>query len=83
MFSNIEPTKVLEPHEVFGLKYRNVNISDTLDKISKDFIVPYPPGIPLICPGEIITKEVINIIEEYTNNNLKVIGVENSCIKVI
>lgn len=83
LFSNIEPTKVLEPHEVFGLKYRNVNISDTLDKISKDFIVPYPPGIPLICPGEIITKEVINIIEEYTNNNLKVIGVENSCIKVI
>lgn len=80
---NIDSIKVLEPFEVFDLKGELISIEEALNKISKDFIVPYPPGIPLVFPGEVITKEAVNIIKEYLSNNLSVLGVSNNKINVI
>lgn len=82
-FSKSYPKKVLEPYEVFNLKYKYISLDESLDKISKEFIVPYPPGIPVVCPGEKITTEVIDIIEEYINNKLSVIGIKDNMIKVL
>lgn len=82
-FSKSYPKKVLEPYEVFNLKYKYLNLNESMDKISKEFIVPYPPGIPVVCPGERITSEVIDIVMSYINNNLSVIGIENNMIKVV
>ena len=82
-FSKSYPEKVLEPYEVFKFKYKYLNLNESIDKISKEFLVPYPPGIPVVCPGEKITSEVIDILMSYINNNLSVIGVENNMIKVV
>lgn len=82
-FSKSYPKKVLEPYEVFNFKYKYMNLKESIDKVSKEFIVPYPPGIPVVCPGEKITSEVIDILMSYINNNLSVIGVENNMIKVV
>ncbi|MGM9535867.1 MAG: aminotransferase class I/II-fold pyridoxal phosphate-dependent enzyme, partial [Intestinibacter sp.] len=54
--------KILEPFEVHNAKYREVNLFEAIGEISKDFIVPYPPGIPIVLPGEEITQEVIDAI---------------------
>jgi arginine/lysine/ornithine decarboxylase len=37
----------------------------------------YPPGIPILCPGEIITKEIVNYVEELKSANLYVQGTED------
>lgn len=83
VFSKISPVKVLEPYEVFNLNSTSLDINDALGKIAKEAIIPYPPGIPLVCAGEKITKEAIDIIKEYIENRLKVIGVQDNIIKVI
>ena len=83
IYKNIVPTKVLEPFEVLNFKYKKVPLNESLGKISKSFIVPYPPGIPVVCPGEIITLEVKELIDEHLRNNLKVIGIENESIEII
>ncbi|MGG7143391.1 aminotransferase class I/II-fold pyridoxal phosphate-dependent enzyme [Clostridium nigeriense] len=82
-FSKSYPKKILEPYEVFNFKYKYISLEESLDKISNDFIVPYPPGIPIVCPGEKITTEVIDIIKNYIGNKLSVIGLEDNMIKVI
>jgi len=38
----------------------------------------YPPGIPLVVPGEVITEEVIKLIETYVRQRLNVQGVETA-----
>lgn len=38
-------------------------------------IIPYPPGIPLLCPGERITAEAISYIQHLRQSGEKVIGV--------
>ena len=44
-------------------------------RICAQSIIPYPPGIPFICPGERITPEVISYIRNLRNAGEKVIGV--------
>lgn len=82
-FSFVKPEKVLEPYEVFKKEYETLDFLKCEGKIAKESIIPYPPGIPLICAGEVITKDSINIIKEYLNNKKDVIGVHDNKIKVI
>ena len=66
------------------LKYKKeVNLEDSIGKISKDFIIPYPPGIPILLPGEEITSEIIEIIKEYKENVMSIVGVSEGLIKII
>ncbi len=46
-------------------------------RVAAGSIIPYPPGIPLICPGERITKESILIALELRNKGEKVIGINS------
>ena len=79
------PKKALEPYEAFEAEYETVDIDKCEGRISKEFIIPYPPGIPIICPGEIISKKNLNIIKDYMINEKDVIGIdkENMKVKVI
>ncbi|MBN1053117.1 MULTISPECIES: aminotransferase class I/II-fold pyridoxal phosphate-dependent enzyme [Clostridium] len=82
-YYNLVPDKKLEPHEVFKLNGTYCKVKESEGKISKNMIIPYPPGIPLVCPGELISKEAINIIEDYILNKKSIIGVENNIIEVV
>lgn len=82
-FYSLTPNKELEPYEVFDKEYEIVSIKDSLGMIAKEAIVPYPPGIPLICPGEIISEEAINIIENYIENNREVLGIKDGYLSVV
>ena len=78
------PKKVLEPYEVFKKECKYIKINEADKNIACEAIIPYPPGIPLLCPGEVITKEAIDIIDDYISNNRSVIGIKNKeYIKVI
>lgn len=82
-FKNYYPEKCLEPYEIFNLNDTEINLSEAINRIAKDFIVPYPPGIPIVCPGEKITSDTVEIINDYIDNGLSVIGVKNNKIKVV
>lgn len=82
-YCRLIPKKVLEPYEVFNMEFEYVDIYESESKISKEAIIPYPPGIPLICAGEVISKEAIDIINGYIKNNKTVIGLKNGLVKVI
>lgn len=77
------PQKKIEPHEVFKLESRWCEIENSEGKIAKEAIIPYPPGIPLICPGEVISKDAINIMLDYTMNKKTIMGIQNSKLQVI
>ena len=82
-YYSIIPEKVLEPYEVFDKDFEYVDIKKSIGKISKEALIPYPPGIPLICGGEVISKEAVEIMLGYIRNNKTVIGIEEELVKVI
>lgn len=52
-----------------------VNLADSAGKISGDYIYVYPPGIPVIAPGELLTKEIIKELQESIRRGLNVKGI--------
>lgn len=47
-------------------------------RVSADFIYLYPPGIPCLAPGEIISKEMILLLCQYKEMGLTVYGIQES-----
>ena len=49
-----------------------VNYKETSGKVIEEYIWIYPPGIPIIAPGEIMTGRIIKLIEDKVNANIEV-----------
>ncbi len=49
-------------------------LQDTVGKVSAEFVYLYPPGIPIIAPGEVFTEEIVRKIEAYKVAGLLVQG---------
>lgn len=52
-----------------------IPLEEAEGKICASSIIPYPPGIPLICPGEMLDSETINYVKSLRENGEKVIGI--------
>ena len=65
------------PKKAQELLITQIKLEDSVDKISGEYMYLYPPDIPLIVPGEIITQEFINIIKEYKKRGLNIEGLED------
>lgn len=51
-----------------------LNLKDSIGRISATSVIPYPPGIPLIVPGEEITEELYDHIQFILENGLEITG---------
>jgi arginine/lysine/ornithine decarboxylase len=54
-----------------------VKIKDAAGMISGEIAAPYPPGIPILLPGEIITPEIIEAIEFFKANGININGMSD------
>ena len=58
----IEPVVVCSPQEAFYSNKIQLPLKETLGKICAEFVMCYPPGIPILAPGELITKDALEYI---------------------
>jgi len=54
-----------------------VKLADAEGMICASSIIPYPPGIPFICPGEQLTAEAIDYVKDLRSKGEKVIGISS------
>lgn len=61
------PEVVLTPREAFfGPSTRAIKLEAAEGEVSAETICPYPPGVPLLVPGERITRPIIEMIRELS-----------------
>ncbi len=58
----ISPTVAATPQEAFYADSQQVPLEKTVGQICTEFVMCYPPGIPILAPGERITKEILEYI---------------------
>ncbi|MGN1458063.1 MAG: aminotransferase class I/II-fold pyridoxal phosphate-dependent enzyme [Acutalibacteraceae bacterium] len=58
----IEPHVVCSPQEAFYAEKVQLPLKETLGKVCAEFVMCYPPGIPILAPGELITEEALEYI---------------------
>ena len=81
-FEFIECEKKLSIKESFCKNISLVDLDKSQGKISASYIYAYPPGIPLLIPGEIINKKIIDHIKYLQTMGID-LSLENSHIPII
>ncbi|WP_315791269.1 aminotransferase class I/II-fold pyridoxal phosphate-dependent enzyme [Fischerella sp. JS2] len=54
----------ISPREAFFSATETLPISKTIGRICAEIVYPYPPGIPVLMPGEIITKPALEYLQQ-------------------
>ncbi|XVF19085.1 hypothetical protein REPUB_Repub11eG0079800 [Reevesia pubescens] len=67
-------TMCLNPREAFFASKRKVAFGESLGRICGELICPYPPGIPVMIPGEIITKRALDYLLLVKNKGAIISG---------
>ena len=73
-FSVSFPFLLVRPRSAFYAPSKRISIFDAANEISKESIMIYPPGIPLIIPGEIFTSDLIERIKTYKETGITMIS---------
>ncbi len=77
------PEKRLLPKEAFLSEGERISYKDAKGRISKGIIGAYPPGVPLVAFGEVITEEIIETIDKFLDEGIEVIGLLGDMIEVV
>ena len=62
---------------------KKILLEDAVDEVSAEFVYIYPPGIPIVAPGEVLKRELIELIVSYKKMGLPVQGLEDERIEFI
>ena len=85
MLSNeyIEPFVLMAPREAFYSKQRAVPLDESLGKVSAEFVMCYPPGIPILAPGEQVTQEALDYIHYAKAKGSSMTGTEDLTLRFL
>ena len=79
----IDPEVVTSPQEAFYADKESVPLEDSVGKVCSEFVMCYPPGIPILAPGERITKEILEYIQYAKAKGCSMTGPEDPEIERI
>ena len=77
----IAPKVSATPQKAFYAEKESLPIKETAGRICGEFVMCYPPGIPILAPGEIITKEIIEYIVYAKEKGCSMQGTEDSDVE--
>ncbi len=75
--------KKMEIYEAKSGDELSLDLRESIGKISATMVCIYPPGAPIIVPGEEITKDTIELIEQSLIKNLHITGLRDNSISVV
>ena len=79
----IDPEVVCSPQEAFYAKKKSIPIDKSAGLVCSEFVMCYPPGIPILAPGERITKEILDYITYAKSKGCSMTGPEDPQIEYI
>lgn len=77
------PKQIKIPRDAFNSPKKPLLLKNSIGMISGEFLMAYPPGIPILCPGEEITKEIVDYVQKLKSTGLYVQGTEDPEVEYI
>ncbi len=74
----INPQVILAPQEAFYSEKESLPLENSADRVCSEFVMCYPPGIPILAPGEKITTEILDYIKYAKQKGCFLTGTEDS-----
>jgi len=76
-YEYINPEVVIPPQQAFYSNRENVELKNAVGQICGEFVMSYPPGIPILAPGERVTKDVVDYIIYAKKKGCSLTGTED------
>ena len=73
----ISPQVVAGPEEAFYADKKAMPLEESVGRICAEFVMCYPPGIPILAPGERITRDILDYIRYAKEKNCMLLGTED------
>ena len=73
----IDPEVAVSPQVAFYADKESLPIEDTAGRVCSEFVMCYPPGIPILAPGERITPEILDYIRYAKDKGCSMTGPED------
>jgi arginine decarboxylase len=77
------PSNRIRPRDAYNAPKKYVKLAEAEGEISAESIMIYPPGIPLVIPGEALSKTTIQSIREYAKSGITLITQVDGLVEVI
>lgn len=77
----IDPKVVATPQEAFYAPKESLPLEQTAGRICSEFVMCYPPGIPILAPGEEITEDILDYIVYAKEKGCSMTGPEDAGIR--
>ena len=77
----IDPIVDATPKEAFYAAKKSLPIDETVGKTAAEFLMCYPPGIPVLAPGERVTREILDYIHYAKRKGCQITGPEDMTIR--
>lgn len=73
----INPKVIYSPQDAFYSEKQSLLLKDCKDMVCAEFVMCYPPGIPILAPGELITQEILDYIVYAKEKGCSMTGPED------
>jgi arginine decarboxylase len=77
------PESAITPRQAYYSKVRRIPWSEMVGKIAAEPAAPYPPGIPVVNPGEIITQEIFEYLDEVKKTERHLHGISDKALETL
>lgn len=72
-----------KPRDAYYCDGERIMLRHAGGRIATNMIVPYPPGIPLLVPGQVITPEIIETLQSYRDYGVEIHGLSEGMLSVM
>jgi lysine decarboxylase len=69
---SITPKAGISMREAFFARSEFVHAEEAVGRFSSDLVAPYPPGVAVLAPGEVITREIVDGLKEARNAGIRI-----------
>jgi arginine/lysine/ornithine decarboxylase len=77
------PELSILPWEALYCEKEHVEASDSIGRICGEMVIPYPPGIPVLMPGEMISREAYEYLKLCVQQGIKINGAFDAKLETI
>jgi lysine decarboxylase len=78
---SVEPDVVTTPREAFFAPYEVVTADKAVGRVSAELICPYPPGVPVLSPGERITQGAMSALLDARDSGVRIAFVSDPTLE--
>jgi arginine/lysine/ornithine decarboxylase/amino acid transporter len=79
----ISPRPVLGPRDAFFAPRERVPVADAAGRVAAETISPYPPGIPAIAPGELLTTDLLDALRDEAHAGSRMAGASDPTLETL